>query len=149
MNKFTIGLGDEEFEAEGGKYLLGVIRIGEFSESFSCSLSYWERSSYLSQWREGLRRLLDGKGSSAIVTSMYNPESANFIFWWVMYAKGQSVYIQNHVLFLDELKVFFDEADVYRFVPDREVVADDGELISEWVIDVNDIRECLRYIGDR
>jgi len=77
---------------------------------------------------------------------MYNPKIANFISWWVMYPNGQDVYIQDHVLFLDELQQSFDERDMYRFIPDREVHTDEGGLISEWVIDINDVRGCLEQL---
>ncbi len=111
----SISLGVKGFESEGDRVISGSLAIGGFSEDFYASLSYWHRDNYLYQWREGLGRLLSGKRHSAVVTTMYNPSNANFIFWWVMYLIGDNVHIQNHVLLLEELERPFDEADLYSF----------------------------------
>lgn len=146
MTNFYIDLGGDEFESEGDLVVAGSLRINDFSESFHASLSYWNRGRYLSQWSEALTRIVEGERSSAIVTTMYDPSVASFIFWWVMYLIGDSVHIQNHVLFLGELEEPFDETDLYRFIPGRETHTEEGELISEWVVKVSDIE---RYLGSK
>jgi hypothetical protein len=74
---------------------------------------------------------------------MYDPNTANFIFWWVMYLIGDDVHIQNHVLFLDELERSFDENDLYSFIPERETQNEEGESVSEWVVGLSSIEECV------
>lgn len=143
MSIFTISLGTEEFELEDDLVISGTLVIGDFTENFHASLSYWDRDSYLSQWTEGLKRLLRGENYSAVVTTMYDPSTANFIFWWVMYLIGDDVYIQNHVLFLDELDRPFDETDLYNFVPERETQTEEGEPISEWTVSLSAIKDSL------
>lgn len=143
MSDFSISLDNKEFVSEGDLVVSGSLEIGEFNEDFHASLSYWDRNSYLSQWKGALDRLLSGESCSAIVTTMYDPSTANFIFWWVMYLIGDNVHIQNHVLFLDGLERPFDEADLYSFIPEREIQNDEGEPISEWVVGVSEIKRCV------
>jgi hypothetical protein len=146
MTEFTIELGQHELESEGDIVLPGSLIIGNFKEDFLASLSYWGRENYLSQWRESILRLLNGKNNSAVVTAMYDPEKANFIFWWVMYLIEECVHIQNHVLFLEQLDHPFDENDIYQFIPPRETHTSDGEPISEWVVNISDLEGCFRSL---
>lgn len=141
METLSIRLDEKVLESEGDLVNQGFFKIGDFEESFQASLSYWNRNRYVSQWREALNRLLDGKKSSAIITTMHDPNTANFIFWWVMYLVGDDVYIQNHVLFLDELERPIDENNLYRFIPERETQTEEGEKISEWVIGISAVKE--------
>lgn len=143
MTNFSIDLSKHEFKSEEDMVVTGLLKIGEFAEEFQASLSYWDRRKYLIQWKEALERLFKGENSSAFVTNMYDPSTANFIFWWVMYLIGDNVHIQNHVLFLDELEGKFDETELYKFIPERETVTEEGEPISEWVVKLSDIREYL------
>lgn len=143
MSVFSVSLGTEVFESEDDLVISGSLIIGDFKEDFHASLSYWDRNRYLSQWKEGLERLLRRENYSAVVTTMYDPSTANFIFWWVMYLIGNDVYIQNHVLFLDELDKPFDETDLYSFVPEREIQTEEGEPISEWSVSLSAIRDSL------
>ena len=138
---FKLKLGFQTIESEGEQALEGQLTIDEFSEPFKSSISYWNRDEYLSQWKSGFQAILQGEKKSAFITSMYDPTKANFIFWWVMYRNEKDVFIQNHVLFLDELDEAFDENDFIKFVPERETLSEDGEPISEWKASIIDIRE--------
>ena len=146
MNDFLINLDSEVFESDGDLVVSGALKIGEVNESFHASLSYWDKGRYLSQWKYALKRLLNGEQRSAVVTTMYDPSKANFIFWWVMYLVGDSVYVQNHVLFLDELDRAFDETDLYGFIPERETRSEDGEMISEWMVALSAIKKCYELL---
>ena len=143
MSAFSISLDNEVFESEGDLMVSGSLKIGDFREDFHASLSYWNRDDYLSQWKDALNRLSQGERRSAIVTAMYDPKTANFIFWWVMYLNGDVVYIQNQVLFLEELERPFYESELYSFIPERETHTEEGEPISEWVIGISAIKECV------
>lgn len=131
----------DEKEVEDNTLKMGRIRIGDFSELFRASLSYWSISDYLKQWEEGLYRLLFEHKQSCLVTSMYNPAVANFIFWWVLYPEGDTVHIQNHVLFLNELDTTFSLDNLYDYVSPREILSEDGNKLSEWSIGTEAIRE--------
>jgi hypothetical protein len=149
MHKLSIELSDINTEHEGAFVAVGVLRIGDFVEQFEASLSYWDRETYLSQWRDALLRLLNGEKKSAIVTSMHDPITANFIFWWVMYLVDEIVYVQNHVLFLDELGQPFNENKLYQFIPTRETQTEEGDAISEWCLDINDVEQCVKMFPVR
>lgn len=112
----------------------GEIRLDRFLERFESPLDFWPTDSYEGQWREGLRRLIEGEKKSALVTAMYPPESANFIMWWVMYRDGDAVIFRNHLLLMDELEQRFDISALYSYVPDRSDGVDEEYPVSEWSI---------------
>lgn len=143
MTYFNISLGQNKFEFDGDLVIPGYLVIGEFNETFQASLSYWDRDKYLSQWKEALRRLSNGERSTALVTKMYNPNTANFIFWWVFYLIKDIVHIQNQILFLNELERPFEESNLYEFIPARETHTQDGILISEWTVNISDIKNFI------
>lgn len=138
MSDFVISLNRLEFERDGYLIMEGVLKIGGFIEKFESPVSYWSREKYLNQWNDGVARILSGCDKSAIVTTMHDPVTANLLFWWVMYSVGDKVYMQNHVVILDFLVEPFDENRLYDFIPDRETINEDGEKISEWVLDRDD-----------
>jgi len=143
MAVFAINFTGKDLEVEGDKVAIGTIKIGEFTEIFHASLSYWDRKTYLKQWREALNRVLAGQAESALVTSMYDPGAANFIVWWLLYRVNDEIRVQNQILFMDALGEGFDEQDMYRFVPSRETHTDENEPVSEWVIERRDIEAFL------
>jgi len=146
---FDLELSNETIEYEGDEALLGKIHIDNFSENFQASTSYWDRCKYLSQWKDGLNNIINGGSKSAIITTMYDPSTANFIFWWVMYAVGDDVFIQNHVLFIEDLKEPFNESNFAKYVPVRETVNEEGDTISEWKVNFNEIHEALVKIENQ
>ncbi|SRR5690606_3439636 len=139
MKKFSIYLTDENIDSWGELSAIGGMQLGDFEESFHASLSYWTREQYLSQWREAVSRLLSGEHISALITAMYNPKRSNFITWWPMYLVGRKVYIQNQILFLEELETPFNEKELYNFISKRETSSEDGEKISEWCVDIDSL----------
>jgi hypothetical protein len=143
MSTFSIAFTNKEPQ-NNEQVAHGYLKIGTFEECFEASLTYWKRSDYENHWSEGLKRLLLGNDKSALVTSMNDPQNANFIFWWVMYVLGGRVYIQNHVLFLERLDMAFDEKNIYKHIPIRETHTEEGVPLSEWVVDLDDIASFLK-----
>jgi hypothetical protein len=68
------------------------------------------------------------------ITSITEPAHANFITWWPVYRIGPTVFIQNHLLFLEQLPTNFDVSDPYVHVPERHQFSEEGECVSEWEI---------------
>lgn len=63
-----------------------------------------------------------------------------------MYRTGDVVFVQNHILFLDQLEVPFSLDAPYDSVPDRaptDDTTDDGYPISEWAVLVASFEEWL------
>ncbi len=143
---FSINLTDREFVDGEEIFMVGEIQIGEFHETFISSLSYWTKINYLTQWKIALTRICNGNDKSCFVTSMLDPSSADFIFLWVLYLDGNIVHLQNQILFLDQLDKPFSELNLYEFISIRETISDEGDKISEWDVNINDIKEYLNTI---
>ena len=137
---FAVRLESGSVETSGEIYAKGRMRIGDFHETFAAPLSYWTREQYERQWKEAVERVcLLGK-DAALITSMRDPISANFIFWWILYREGDHVHVQNHVLFLCETDRTFAEADPYSSICEREVCNDEGVKLSEWTVELDHLR---------
>jgi hypothetical protein len=130
----TAGSANKQHDSE-----LGEIAIGEFSERFEIVLEYWNKSDYQRQWFEGLSRIVGGNTKSCLITSLTDPASANFIFWWLIYRDGTVTVFQNQILFLDELAAPFDVVNPYAVIPDRVQITEDGEKVSEWTAPITDL----------
>ena len=122
----------------------GRISIGTFEEEFEVILGYWSRQQYVQQWREGVERIIDGYPDSCLLTSVHDPVTANFFFWWPMYQTKECVCIQNQIVLLDDLDETFDLSSPYRFIRPRYVISEDGARISEWQTSVKDLRSWLK-----
>ena len=148
MSVFSISLSDKQYSVENDLCASGEITIGDFSEKFHASLSYWTHQDYVRQWLSALNKITTFENNKgAIISSMYNPISANFICCWVMYRLGGLVYLQNHILFLDDLSTPFDERNIEKSIPDREQVTEEGERISEWRIPLSDIQRSIELLN--
>lgn len=127
---------DSESVSEGRS---GLITIGPFQERFVAPLDYWTASDYERHWVHAISRLLDTSDRSCLVTSMHDPETANFIEWWPLYRIANTVFIQHHLLFLDALVIPLNPNDLFPLVPQRRTVNEDGDPISEWQVPIEDL----------
>jgi len=115
--------------------LLGKIKIDNYSEDFFASAEFWRREDYLESWKRSLAEGLQGGGRCALIASINDPVSSNFLFYWVIYLEGDVAYVQNGVLFINELPVTFDPSAINGYVPARAEVNEEGVAISQWNID--------------
>lgn len=121
----------------------GRIQLGDFEEAFEISFEYWSPEEYEQQWLNALHRLLTEGGMSALITSVTDPESANFLWWWPAYRDDEVVVFQNAVLLLDDLRESFELSRYEEFIPPREQRTEDGEPISEWHVSTSDVYDFL------
>ncbi len=140
---FSISLKNKEFVEDSERFTTGEIQIGEFQETFTTSLSYWGELDYLNQWKAALIQICNRVDKSCLVTSMFDPSVANYIFWWTLYLDDDTVHIQNQILFLQKLDKPFTELNLYEFIRNRRTKTDEGNKISEWDININDIKVYL------
>jgi hypothetical protein len=126
-----------------GTASLGLIEIGPFQERFKASLTYWNADDYQRHWGQAVARIVQSSTTSCLISSMYDPKNANFIVWYPMYRVDDTVFIQNQILFLDELPLPFDENDPFSSVPERRTTSDRGELLSEWSVPLEDLKTFL------
>lgn len=119
----------------------GEICLGEFRETFEVSLGHWTPSRYEQQWMQGVSRILKGNDRSCLITSITDPRTANFIFWWPVYCVGTDCLFQNQVLFLDALSSRFDDSEPYSHISERISTTEEGVRISEWTVPMRDLRD--------
>ena len=84
-------------EIDSGR--LGLITIGSYVERFVATTEYWDVTRYRHHWQQAITRIVQGSPTSTLITSMYDPAVANFIYWWPMYRLDQTVKFQNQILF--------------------------------------------------
>jgi hypothetical protein len=132
-----------EFDREDPLIAIGLITIGDFNEYFGSTLTFWDQDDYRKSWDAGLRRLLSGAAVSCLATSVTDPPITNFVEVWPLFLSGDDVYVQNQMVFLDQLPHEFDPSAPWDSVGSRITVTEDGDEISEWQVSLNDIREFL------
>jgi hypothetical protein len=120
---------------------IGEIRLDEHRESFQAVLGYWSVGDYESSWLAAVRRSVAGAAVSCLVTSLPDPRQAEFVTTWPVYRVGDDVYVQNQLLFLDELDQPFDPSQPWASTPARTVQDEDGRPISEWRLDLSALRD--------
>ena len=122
------------------KICTGRIRIGQFEEVFESSLEYWAPDQYETQWYSAVSRVLDKRRDACLITSVTDPKTANFLFWWPIYVCGDLAIIQNQVLFLERFRKDFELDKAYQYLEPRESVSEDGEPISEWSVSLSELK---------
>jgi hypothetical protein len=138
----TIDPGDVHQDQTAMTEARGVIQIGDFRETFLANLAYWSADDYRRSWRESFTVLdAESPSTSCMVTSITEPEASNFIFCWPLYRIGESVFVHNSIIFLEELEERFDPAAPWRSVRPRETVNEDGHRISEWRTTMTALRQ--------
>ncbi|MBD9383653.1 hypothetical protein IB257_20330 [Achromobacter sp. ACM03] len=144
---FSMDLSHEvltRFDEEG---LLGEIEINGYKENFFSPVRFWSRMDYLKSWKKSLDQGLQSHGHAALATSMYDPNSSNFVFCWVIYIESEQAYIQNHVIFLNELSVPFVPEDINLHIYPREEISEDGMKISQWSVDTASVAQFSEMLG--
>ena len=122
----------------------GRIEIESFQERFIASLMYWDADDYRCHWRQAIDRIINSYDVSCLITSIVDPSVASHLFWWPMYRAHDTVYIQHHILFFSELPSPFDEDNPFSSVPERRVVDEDSNRISEWSVSIKDLESFLK-----
>jgi hypothetical protein len=133
----------EPGEGDGGSAeASGRIVIGDFTETFKIPLGFWDESDYHRSWRQAFQVLnANPRSTSCLMTSMTDPNNSNFLVCWPMYREDEDVYIQNAIIFLDEIEGAFDPAAPWDYVGPRHGIDEDGNKISEWITSMDSLRE--------
>lgn len=125
---------------------MGLLTIGDYREGFAACLYRWNKKDYESQWREATRNLLEGRDRAALIVEYVGHEAWK-LEWWPMYRVGETVFLQNHLLFFDQLARPFSIDDPYSSLKDRETVDEDGNRISEWSVNFSEIESFARSLN--
>jgi CdiI N-terminal domain len=123
----------------------GRIVIGDFTETFRVPLGFWDESEYHRSWRRAFE-VIDASPHSAscLMTAMTDPANSNFLLCWPVYREDEDVYIQNAIIFLDEIEGPFDPAAPWDCVGLRRRTDEDGNKTSEWITSMEALREFFR-----
>jgi hypothetical protein len=122
----------------------GILILGEAKEYFGSSLYQWSKKEYESQWGHAIKTLLDGKDRAALITEYVRPEASTHLEWWPMYLIGNSVFIENQLLFYDQLAEPFSEQNAFSFLGERRTMNGEGKKISQWAVGMPDLEEFAR-----
>jgi hypothetical protein len=121
------------------RQVMTKIQIGDAQEYFDVFLGWWTINDYERQWAEALERLKK-HNKSCFVVAIDDPARRKFIEWWPLYKIGNKIHVQNHIVVDDiyEEKIgnnIFTRENCYNFVPEYRSHTQDGNKISEWVVD--------------
>jgi CdiI N-terminal domain len=130
MTGFSITFTDATAK-DGPAVAVGEIRLGEYRESFHTVTGYWSIHDYEASWTAALRRLLAGGTLSCLVTSLTDPQEASFVTTWPLYRNEEEVFVQNQILFLDELPAPFAPHAPWESADPRTTADEEGRPISE------------------
>ncbi|MGB7282332.1 MAG: hypothetical protein WBE13_08735 [Candidatus Acidiferrum sp.] len=125
----------------------GVLILGEAKEYFGSSLYEWTKKEYETQWRNSIKTLLHGNDRAALITEYVGPQDATHLEWWPLYVVADEVFIQNHLLFYDQLTEPFSTQNPFSFLPDRRTMNEEGEKISEWAVALPEVEEFARGLS--
>jgi hypothetical protein len=123
---------------------VGVISLGDESESFQSLIGYWSPLDYQRHWESAVRRVVELGMPACLVTSVHDPAQAEVVHCWYMYPTGNDVVIRNALLLRSSTTEPFDTSAPHRFVPPYSEVNEDGGEISEWRVPLSALREFLR-----
>jgi hypothetical protein len=134
---FDIAFVGDVAEPDGWTGLAGRIRLDDWEESFLAPLDRWQRSDYERQWIEAAQRILSPAARTGFFTSAFH-------LWWVMWREGEEVIVQEHLFTPERLVAVADwRAAPYQLIEDRDSVSEDGTPVSEWFLNVADIKSFL------
>ena len=143
---FSISLGEDVLIEFNGPVLQGEIKIGGYVENFFVPTEYWSRKEYLNSWKNSLRQGLREGSHAVLLTSMRDPQVSDFIFYWVVFIEGDQAYIQNRILFFEEISQPFDPEKINSYVSRRAEFNEDGIEISQWMVGVASIVDFLKEL---
>ena len=125
----------------------GLLVMGESKEGFCSSLYEWSKQQYESQWQRAIHVLLNESPKAALIVEYIGPDAASHLEWWAMYREGETVYLQDQLLFYSHLKEPFSLDAPFASLRDRETINTEGRQISEWSVSLSEIKQFADMIG--
>ena len=146
---FDISISDEPIPGldPGEIAVYGTIIIGDFREDFYSSRAIWTRQQYQQHWNAAISRIVAGEKRSALIVSYLEPRLSHSLEWWPLYREADNVYVQNQLLFFDQLSQPFCADRPWDSVRDRQTISSEGQKISKWTTNVDSLCEFLKKRG--
>lgn len=140
---FAIEVTEDPTDDERQRF--GRIRLDGDVERFLMDVEFWSPDDYRASWRAACARLDAAPGDivSCPVASTCDPTKANFISTWPLYRVGDTVFVQNSLVFLDELETPLDLTRPWLADDPRRTRTEDGQQISEWSVPLAAVRRFL------
>jgi hypothetical protein len=126
---------------------IGILTLDNFQEHFLANLHEWTKEDYEAQWKYALQTLLSGSSNSALIVDYLSPESADYLEWWPMYLAGEEVVLHDQLLFYQQLPKPFHIEEAFASILERRSVNEDGNEISEWRIDLSEVKRFLASLA--
>lgn len=146
MKNFSIHIYENTPEEFNGILTIeGEIIIKDHKETFIMPLDWWTINDYQKQWKEGIARIKT-HDSSCLVATIQDLNIRPWVEMWVLYKEGTKIFIQNHLISGNDFREMastrpeFNLETCYDYIEPRRTVFDDGDQISEWVIDLSDLQ---------
>ena len=127
----------------GNTGLHGRITLGDYRETFIALIGFWSPRDYEEHWIRSVRRVVERRETSCLITSLHDPAASDMLWWWPLYVRHERVVVQNSILLLRELPRPFSLRDPYASVPPYRDRNEDGYPISEWTLPLTDLRAFL------
>lgn len=113
-------------------------------------LQYWSLGDYYTQWIQALTRVRDQLLPAALITSIFDSDVAANVVAWVMFPLADGVVaIQQRIVLRNKLFGQGNAID-YDMLRTRETADEDGNTVSEWIVnmdDVSDVIDNLQYMA--
>lgn len=125
----------------------GLIRIGDFAESFELDCRVWTGADYRRSWRSELQQLLQDSRSVAVLwTWRQPPPCVGDQRAWICWREGPRIFVQERLFVAGAHDGDFDAAgDVV--VAARRESNEAADRISQWQTATAAIASFLRHDG--
>lgn len=145
---FAIEVTEDPTDDERQRF--GRIRLNDVVERFLMDVGFWSPDDYRESWRAACARLDAAPGDvvSCLVASTCDPTEANFLWTWPLYRVGDTVFVQNSLVFLDELETPLDLTRPWLATRPRRTRTEQGRRISEWPVPLAAVRRFLDHCDD-
>jgi hypothetical protein len=144
---FSIRFIDEQFDEadpwEKGR--VGLLVLGDHEERFVAHTLNWSESEYVHHWTVALKRALE-IGCSALITDLLTPTQSSHLVWWPVWKIEDEVVFHNQLFFFEQHNVKgpgVDVEELYTIVGEHSSYDDEGVLISEWRVPLEDVQRFL------
>ena len=114
------------------------LRVGGARLRFRLDLSRWSVAQYERQWQHGIKRLVGGASSSALV-SRYAGHGDTPHMLWALWRVDRTVYVQSQCLIVAELELPFDPSAPYAHVGERVPVTECALPLPEWSVAAEEV----------
>lgn len=136
--QFSIGFSRKHASYLGEDETLGEIWLNGVRERFSVYIGHWDKDQYRAHWWLALQRVVNEKQPARLFTNMNHIDYAEYFRAWICYPEGDKVFVQEHMIFPDQMPPEFSHETPHLAIPPR-TIEEEGQKISEWEVSIQDL----------